>query len=332
MYTLGPFSMTPGTPVGPLQLGKDIGAIQIHNDSPYNVYVYPQAAAPSATDSLNGGYNGVATPFSHPVIRLQPRSGSPAEQQTNAIASFGGTLYLMPVDPQAALARNGTVSSLAQVHLDVYSQWETPPEAWANPRQMDLTSQPRVISLPSVPDHIGAGTLGSIAATGGALELTAARVSFFAIPTGVRYLFPIIYSFDLFGFSGTNYDNVFDIQAAGYANGVQDTGTFTLYTGILFNPSSGSSGRVVCWDKPYPLAGAAWWADTQGKATPYTIRFFFNWHSGPAALNGLAYTLQTSVIESGPGLTQPLVPALAGGSFGLSTVTTPINGGSYPVW
>lgn len=150
MYTLGPYNLTAGTPVGPLTIGRDVGAIQVHNDSPYNIYLSASAAKPSAVDSLSGNYLEVATPNAHPVLRLQPRAGSPAEQAPNAISNFAGTLYLMPIDPQAALARNGTYSNLAQVHLTVYSPWEQAPEAWAMPRQMDLTSQPRVISL--VPD------------------------------------------------------------------------------------------------------------------------------------------------------------------------------------
>lgn len=147
MYTLGPFAMTPGTPVGPLAIGRDVGSVQLHNDSPYRVYLAMQEIAPTATDSLQKQYAAVATPNAHPVVRLQPRAGSRAEQAPNAISDFKGTLWLMPTDPQAQLARTGGASTLAEVHLDVYAPWEEAPQAWANPRQVDITSQPRVIAV-----------------------------------------------------------------------------------------------------------------------------------------------------------------------------------------
>lgn len=155
--TLGPYTtastpkIVPGTAFS-ITIDRAAQAIQIHNDSPYRLYFQFDGQKPTATNSMSGQYVGMAAPWSHPVLPVQRTAASGYERMLNAIRDFQGILWVMVIDPTAALAQTGTVSTLAEIHVDVYLPGENWPQSWAIPRQQDLTSQPRVVTVPMALD------------------------------------------------------------------------------------------------------------------------------------------------------------------------------------
>lgn len=164
--TLGPFTLSSSPAIVPgaafaVPVNRAAQCIQVHNDTPDRLYFQFDGAQPTAITSMNGAYVGMAAPWSHPVIPVQRNAASARERALNAISDFQGVLWIMVVDPTAALAQSGAISTLTEIHIDVYLPGEAWPQSWAIPRQHDLTSQPRVITVPMAWTHFTQGRINS---------------------------------------------------------------------------------------------------------------------------------------------------------------------------
>lgn len=145
--TIGPFNSTssPALVAGTaleFSVNNQAVAIQVHNDSPYRCYIAFDGARPSSTVAQLGTYQGVAGPWAHPVILVRPQ-----------YSQFQGNVWLMPVDVTAPLAQTGSVSQLAEIHVDVFMPGDVLPQSWSMPRQQDVTSQPRTVVVPTSLAH-----------------------------------------------------------------------------------------------------------------------------------------------------------------------------------
>jgi hypothetical protein len=149
--TLGPYTptstpaLTPGSAFA-ISVPYPTQAVQIHNDSPYRIYLQIDGDMPTSATATNATYDGLASPWAHPVIPLQ-------RHKAGGYQPFNGVLWFMVVDPTSVLAQTGSVSQLVEMHLDCYFPDESWPQAWSIPRQHDITSQPRTVVVPTSIAH-----------------------------------------------------------------------------------------------------------------------------------------------------------------------------------
>lgn len=158
--TIGPFNSTstPALSAGTafaFSINNDAIAIQVHNDSPYRCYVAFDGARPTASVAQLGSYQGVVGPWAHPVITVRTQGGGP----------FFGTVWIMPVNVTTFLAQTGSVSQLAEIHVDVYMPGDELPQSWAMPRQQDVTSQARSVIVPMSLSHFYQNTWSGVGTT-----------------------------------------------------------------------------------------------------------------------------------------------------------------------
>ena len=153
--TLGPYTPVSGTVIT-VKVRTDAQWIYVYNDSPLSLLGKFDGTAPTALSSLDGSYNFAVRPHSDPVVPVQKGGVSAAELQLNGIAQFQGTLYLMPRDP-GGLAQSGTVSIRSEIFVTVGGPYDEPPRPSSTMRQTDLSSQPRVITVPIAGGQLQSG-------------------------------------------------------------------------------------------------------------------------------------------------------------------------------
>src|SRR5690348_12752248 len=104
-------------------------------------------------DSLNNQYDGVLAPGGRDTFYVQSRGASSAERSLNAMGAFTGNVWIMPVDRTASQANTGTLSTISDVWLSAYGPYDPPPPfPGGMPLNVDLSSQPRVVTVPMALD------------------------------------------------------------------------------------------------------------------------------------------------------------------------------------
>lgn len=146
--TIGPRAASVNTILS-YSFAADTRAIYVQNYSRYTLLVSFADAEPTATDSLNNQYDGVLSPGGRDVFYVQSRGASSQERGINRIGAFTGKVWIMPVDRTGSQANAGTVSGVNDVWVSAYGPYDPePPITGGMPLNVDLSSQPRVISLP----------------------------------------------------------------------------------------------------------------------------------------------------------------------------------------
>ena len=144
---IGPISLIVGTPYK-LNVPTDATRVVIDNDSPYDVWFSFTLTAPPVVTPSSGqwqgimrrGHTGMVPIFGRPVA-------SQREQTLNAIGAFQGVMWLLAVNP-GGLASSGTVSVRSSVYITPLTPFDADPVYSALSTQTDLSSQPRVVSVP----------------------------------------------------------------------------------------------------------------------------------------------------------------------------------------
>lgn len=149
----GPFTITAGTLISE-SVDQMATNLRVTNDSPYDVWVIFQPSRPGipSNGQSAGSYSQVCQAWSSQVFPISP---------PNPNTSFDGTVWLYPVN-YGNLAASGTISARAQVYLTAGQAGDDLGTNHAVSRQADMTSQPRVIALPSNP-KITVYVIGTIA-------------------------------------------------------------------------------------------------------------------------------------------------------------------------
>lgn len=144
MQSFGPLTLTANV-LTQVSCSPASATVYIGNDSPYDVLVSFAVSPPPLVTSANGtaDWPAVVQAFHHCVL---PTPGNISSPQGT---TFAGSVWLLPLDTRnVRLAQNGTVSATANAWVVACLPGEQPPDAYAAPRQTDMTSQQRVIALP----------------------------------------------------------------------------------------------------------------------------------------------------------------------------------------
>lgn len=111
----------------------------IENDSPNDLYLRFGPIDPVA-------FNAPGTPASYEIrLRAWKDAILPVARTSQ---EYDGKLYYLVQAPSGALATSGTISSRNNIGVTSFGHGEAPSEVVAVTRQVDLSSQPRVIALP----------------------------------------------------------------------------------------------------------------------------------------------------------------------------------------
>lgn len=150
IYTLP--TLTPGV-WAKLQLAADTAAFMFKNDSVYDfLLVFGGTLAPNFQTSPGGQANAFVNALEYPVVYVQHPGASAYEQQLNAVGAWDGNLWYLCQDNTGGLATTGTISGRIVVNVQTYGPLDpVPPSGQAVTRQVDLTSQTRLIHIPMTP-------------------------------------------------------------------------------------------------------------------------------------------------------------------------------------
>ena len=236
---------------------KETQAIYVQNYSKLTLLVSFAATAPTATDSLNNQYDGVLAPGGRDTFYVQSRGASSAERSLNAMGAFTGNVWIMPVDRTASQANTGTLSTISDVWLSAYGPYDPPPPfPGGMPLNVDLSSQPRVVTVPMALDSFSffSGRVGfpaSLASVqfGPSLQLGV------NIPVSmVFYLYQLIITpgFDAGGAGGMDVTIQVDCQTSGGAS-VGFPFPITMMRYSLWWAAAAGPYDKIDWKSPYPL-------------------------------------------------------------------------------
>jgi hypothetical protein len=140
--TYGPLSLTTNT-ITPVSVPNSSTFVYIGNDSPYDVLVSFLPSQPPVSTTAVGDWTGVVQAFHHGNFP------TPANLQSPLGGGFTGRVWLLPLDTRSAgLSTTGSISALANLWVIATEAGEQPPDAYAAPRQTDLSSQPRIVAVP----------------------------------------------------------------------------------------------------------------------------------------------------------------------------------------
>jgi hypothetical protein len=145
---LGPYKLIVGT-VTHVKIPMDAVQVHIKNDSQFDLLVSFNPTQPTnITDSLDGTWNATVLRHTDPVIPVQTLGASALEKQLNALGgSYQGDVWISPLNA-INIASGGSSSGLQRVWLTTRGPYDPPIVPSANTRQVDLTSQPRIVSVP----------------------------------------------------------------------------------------------------------------------------------------------------------------------------------------
>lgn len=253
--TIGPFTTTTTPPIVTGQAFQvDIPlatvAIQVHNDTPFRLYVQFDGDKPTATSSVVvGGYDGMASPWAHPVI--------PRQQSLGSYSPFNGKLWIMVVDPTSVLAQTGSISTLAEIHIDCYMPNEQWPQAWAIPRQQDVTSQARMIALPPGGGQLLNGTWSTATFATLGVNIFTLSATNIQLQAAVFYLFHLGLYPQIPAAAGVPQQTRCALQAQFQTGGFVNVGlatTLYLFPMITtFNAANDASAQAIVLQPFFPI-------------------------------------------------------------------------------
>lgn len=265
---LGPYSLSSTPPLVlntavAIQIDRSARAIQVHNDSPYLLYLAFDGQQPTALASMHGEYDASVGPWGHPVIPIQRTAASARERMLNAISDFTGTLWVMTIDPTGKLAQTGSVSQLNMVHLDVLLPGEAWPQAWAVPRQHDLTSQPRVVCVPMGLSHFNTGQWA--VGDPSPLVLQTANISPAQLAAGTAPIY--LYYAQIYATSSTTNAMAFNLEVQWRtAGGVALGGPFVMARGAVLDNVTNQTTAPWVFAPAWPFAAVGPFPATAAKA------------------------------------------------------------------
>lgn len=146
--TIGPTAPTDKQPFQTM-VSTETVAVYVQNKSRMTLYVAFQDVQPTAQDSSGGQYNAVVLPGHQALIPVQSRGVSGRERSLNAMGAFTGSVWIMPRDYTGTNATSGTASSLVGIFVSAYGPYDPLPVTAVDQPVIDLSSQPRVIAMPS---------------------------------------------------------------------------------------------------------------------------------------------------------------------------------------
>lgn len=155
---IGPKQPTAGV-VMAYTVPADTASIYVQNYTRLHLLISFGDVAPTATDSLSNQYDGVLAPGGRDLFYVQSRGASSRERGLNAMGAFTGHVWIMPVDRSNTLAFAGTASGNNDIWVSAYGPYDPPPPfPGGMPLNVDISSQPRVISLPIPGDFAATDT------------------------------------------------------------------------------------------------------------------------------------------------------------------------------
>lgn len=141
MRTFGPLALTVNTRV-PVALPSNTTAVYIGNDSIYDMLVALSDTVPAVVTQAGDPWNAIVQAGHHLTLTVPTNIYTP-----QGSTGYTGSLYLLPLG-RTGQASTGLISSTAQAWVIACQAGETPPDAYAMPRSTDLSSQPRVVTIP----------------------------------------------------------------------------------------------------------------------------------------------------------------------------------------
>lgn len=244
MDTLGSFAITAGTP---LRLTCDLAArwVSLRNDSPNYLYVQCGPRGP----------NSPLSPGSY-LLTIAPWSGDNYDTSSE-LSPFDGVVYLLP-SLLGGLANPGLTLTRNVVSVTTYSAGETPPQPYAGiARQQDLTSQPRIVTIPmtmaqgnSATGRVATPTGGNsinIGSTFSTLGLIGVQVAFYV------YYYEFTPGFNPVAAGGMDAGLFLDCQTAGNAT-IGFPFPVLLHEASLAWSGLGQVYQVARYNGPYPIA------------------------------------------------------------------------------
>lgn len=124
-------------------------ALYVQNKSQLTLYLAFQEARPSAPDSTASLYNAVVLPGHQALVPVQSRGSSSSERSLNAMGAFTGSVWIMPRDYTGNLAFTGNVSKDVGVFVTAFGPYDPLPATAVDTPAVDLSSQPRVVTIPA---------------------------------------------------------------------------------------------------------------------------------------------------------------------------------------
>lgn len=143
MSSYGPYTATAGT-VTQVTIPGDSDRVRIQNDSPYDVLVSFAVAKPNVATSTNGDWQESVLAWHHATMEIPGQAHVVTPLGTG---TFNGSVWLLPIN-SGSLALTGTTSGRSNLWVSAFRPGEMASDVYSAPRQQDMTSQPRIVSVP----------------------------------------------------------------------------------------------------------------------------------------------------------------------------------------
>ena len=247
---VGPITPTVGQPYK-LQLPVEMDRIAIDNDSPYDCWVYFGNVQPTDLTNANNTWHRVARRNHTSVLPVEGfRGASARERSPNAFAAFGGTVWLLLVNP-GGIAYTGTVSARSQLYVTPLLPGDPSPVHAALATATDLSSQPRVVA---VPFGLAQFVTGLWDPTGSPTSV-AGRI---VVPAALAQAgFVFIYLYYASAYPNGTGDVAFNINAQPQDSGNNNVGgAIALYTGKVAGNVSNGTGFGCEFAPTWPMTVA----------------------------------------------------------------------------
>lgn len=243
---IGPTPLTVNMPVQ-VKMAAETHAIYVQNYSRYTILVSFSDVQPTSTDSLNNQYDGVLQAGGRDVFYVQSRGASAMERSLNAMGAFTGSVWFMPIDRTGNQSNTGSVSQINDLWVSAYGPNDPPPPfPGGMPVNVDLSSQPRIITIPMTLSQSFLGTWNGV----GTFDVTTFNASAAQVLAGFAPLY--LYYINVIAATATG-TLTFNVQAQEKDAGGAATGLpYIFCTGKVW--ANATNNTATQWEFRPPFA------------------------------------------------------------------------------